>query len=124
MDTFNGLLGLCSAAAVPPAVGTLGAIYEQPSKGRIMLCMFQCWQCLGFCFGSILSGAATKLFNWRASFWLLAIIYLIFTVVAIFAVPKDQDEPEKLGWEALKKFDILGTLCTIAGIALFSSSLR
>ncbi len=125
MDTFNGLLGLCSAAAVPPAVGTLGAIYEQPSKRKnYAFACFSAGNALGFVFGSILSGAATKLFNWRASFWLLAIIYLIFTVVAIFAVPKDQDEPEKLGWEALKKFDILGTLCTIAGIALFSSSLR
>ncbi|KAI9876282.1 MAG: hypothetical protein M1830_006881 [Pleopsidium flavum] len=124
MDTFNGLLGLCSAAAVPPAVGTLGSIYETPGKRKnYAFACFSAGNPLGFVFGGILSGAATKLINWRASFWLLAIIYLVFTVVAIFTVPKDQDESEKFGWEALKKFDILGTLCTIAGIALFSSSL-
>jgi len=35
LDVFGGLLGLWSAAAVPPAVGILGAAYEVPSNARI-----------------------------------------------------------------------------------------
>jgi hypothetical protein len=34
LDVFGGLLGLWSAAAVPPAVGILGAAYERPSKRK------------------------------------------------------------------------------------------
>lgn len=125
MDTLNGFLGLCSAAAVPPAVGILGATYEKPSKRKnYAFACFSAGNPLGFAFGTVLSGVATKLFNWRASFWLLAIIYLIFTVTAIFTVPKDSEEPEQFGWGSLKRFDLFGTVCTIGGIAMFSSSLR
>ena len=125
MDTLNGFLGLCSAAAVPPAVGILGATYEKPSKRKnYAFACFSAGNPLGFVFGSVFSGVATKLFNWRASFWLFAIIYLIFTVTAIFTVPKDSEEPEKFRWASVKKFDIFGAVCTIAGIAMFSSSLR
>ena len=126
LDSFNGLLGICSAAAVPPAVGSLGAIYSKPSKRKnYAFACFSAGNPLGYVFGSVLSGVATNLFTWRASFWLLAIIYAVFTVIAIFTVPKDQaKEPETFGWEALKRFDIIATILSITGIAMFSSSLR
>src|SRR4051812_27383487 len=34
LDALNGVLGLVSAAAVPPAQGILGNIYEKPSKRK------------------------------------------------------------------------------------------
>lgn len=90
LDTFNGLLGLASAAAVPPAAGTLGAAYGKPSKRKnYAFACFSAGNPLGFVFGSIASGIATRLFDWRASLWLLAIIYAAFTILALFTVPKD-----------------------------------
>lgn len=71
LDVFGGLLGLWSAAAVPPAVGILGAAYEKPSsrKNKAFAC-FSAGNPVGFVFGCLLSGAAADLFNWRASFYL------------------------------------------------------
>ncbi len=34
IDVFGGLLGLWSGAAVPPAIGILGAAYSVPSKRK------------------------------------------------------------------------------------------
>lgn len=46
-----------------------------------------------------------------------------FAVVAIFIVPQDTTEKEKLGWDVVKKFDIVGTILTIAGTGMFSAAL-
>ncbi|KAI9788943.1 MAG: hypothetical protein M1835_002004 [Candelina submexicana] len=125
MDIFNGLMGLCSAAAVPPAVGILGAVYEKPSKRKnYAFACFSAGNPLGFAFGSISSGISTKIFGWRASFWWLAIIYVVFTIIAFFTVPEKQQGKERISLAAVKKFDVIGALLVIAGIALFSSSLR
>ncbi|KAF2491371.1 major facilitator superfamily transporter [Lophium mytilinum] len=124
LDIINGVMGVFSASAVPPAQGILGVIYEKPSKrkNKVFAC-FSAGNPLGFVFGSIFSGIATHLFSWRASFWLLAIIYLVFTVIAFFTVPNDTSAKKPLTWETLKKFDIVGTVLTIAGIGMFSASL-
>jgi predicted MFS family arabinose efflux permease len=124
LDIFCGLLGLFSAAAVPPAVGILGAAYEVPSqrKNRAFAC-FSAGNPVGFVMGSIFSGIAANIFNWRASFWLLSIIYLIFFAAAIWTVPKTQKETEKFSFGVLKRFDMFGILLSMAGIALFCSSL-
>ena len=72
LDCFNGLIGVCSAGAVPPAVGALGATYEKPSKRKnYAFACFSAGNPLGFAFGTIFSGIAAKLFGWRSSFWLL-----------------------------------------------------
>ena len=124
MDVFGGLLGLWSAAAVPPAVGILGAAYKMPSKrkNKAFAC-FSAGNPVGFVMGSILSGVAAHLFNWRASFYLLAIIYGVIFIAAIFTVPRTQAETEKFTVKTLKRFDLFGILLSIAGIALFCSSL-
>ena len=125
LDILIGVLGLWSAGAVPPAVGTLGAAYERPSKrkNRAFAC-FAAGNPLGAVLGTIFSGIAAHLFSWRASFFLLAIIYVVFLVISIFTVPKTQKNTEKLSWDALKKFDLVGIFLSMTGIALFSSSLR
>ncbi|KAE8403212.1 major facilitator superfamily domain-containing protein [Aspergillus pseudonomiae] len=124
VDILNGVMGLMSAASVPPAQGMLANIYEKPSKrkNRVFAC-FSAGNPLGFVFGSIFSGIATQLFNWRASFFLLAIIYVVIVAIALVTVPADNTPTEKLSVEAVKRFDVVGTILTVAGIGLFSAAL-
>ncbi|KAK0101214.1 hypothetical protein ONS96_006436 [Cadophora gregata f. sp. sojae] len=125
MDVLCGLLGLFSAAAVPPAVGILGAAYEVPCKRKnYAFACFSAGNPVGFVMGSVLSGVVASVFNWRASFYLLAIVYAGFFVAAIWTVPRTQEGmTEKVEWSVLKKFDLLGVGLSITGIALFCSSL-
>ncbi|KAH6714994.1 major facilitator superfamily domain-containing protein [Leptodontidium sp. MPI-SDFR-AT-0119] len=125
MDVLCGFLGLFSAAAVPPAVGILGAAYAVPCKRKnYAFACFSAGNPVGFVMGSIFSGIASNIFNWRASFYLLAIIYAFFFLAAIWTVPRTQQgQTQKLEWDVLKKFDLLGVLLSITGIALFCSSL-
>lgn len=125
IDILCGILGIWSASAVPPAQGMLGVIYERPSrrKNKVFGC-FSAGNPLGFVFGTIFSGLATKLFNWRAAFWLLAIVYLVVTVVAVFTVPMDTTKKERLDEETLKRLDLPGTAMTILGIGMFCAALR
>lgn len=125
LDVLAGFMGLMSAAAVPPAQGMLGVIYEKPSKRKnAAFACFSAGNPLGFVFGIVCSGIASHLFDWRASFWFLAIIYIIFAAIACFIVPSDTSEKEQLSTEGLKKFDIIGTFLTIAGTGMFSAALR
>ncbi|CAI7648501.1 unnamed protein product [Penicillium glandicola] len=124
MDVFSGILGLFAAAVVPPAVGTLGAVYEKPSKrkNRAFAC-FSAGNPLGFVGGMIISGIASYEYNWRASFWALAVIYAIFTGLTVWTVPPDGFAKMPVNMDTLKKFDLLGTALIIVGFAFFSSSL-
>jgi len=124
LDLLNGVMGLMSAAAVPPAQGLLGVIYARPSRRKnAAFACFSAGNPLGFVFGTIFSGIATQLFNWRASFYLLAIIYFVFSVIAFFTVPTDFTAKEPLTWQTIRRFDFLGCGMTVAGIGLFSAGL-
>lgn len=124
MDVLMGITGLMSAGAVPPAQGLLGVIYDKPSKRKnAVFACFSAGNPLGFVFGMISSGVATQILSWRASFWWIAIVYACFTVVAIFTVPSDPTEKQKLSWETLRRFDIPGVLLVVAGIGMFSGAL-
>lgn len=125
LDILNGVMGLMSAASVPPGQGMLANIYQRPSKrkNRVFAC-FSAGNPMGFVFGSVFSGIATQLFNWRASYFLLAIIYVVVVVVAVFSVPVDHSPKTEISVQAIKRFDIVGTLLTIAGIGMFSGALR
>lgn len=124
LDILNGILGIFSASVVPPAQGMLGVIYSQPGKrkNKVFGC-FSAGNPLGFVFGTIFSGLATQIFNWRASFWLLAIVYLVVSVVAIFTVPNDESKKVTLDKETLKRLDLPGTGMTILGIGMFCAAL-
>ncbi|KAE8443391.1 hypothetical protein EG329_001950 [Mollisiaceae sp. DMI_Dod_QoI] len=124
LDVFGGLLGLWSAASVPPAIGTLGAAYQAPSKRKnYAFACFSAGNPLGFVMGTLFSGIAAHLFNWRASFYLLAIVYLIFFLVSVWTVPVTQHVTQKFTLATLKRFDLFGILLSTAGIALFCASL-
>ncbi|KAF2266116.1 MFS general substrate transporter [Lojkania enalia] len=124
LDILNGVLGIWSASAVPPAQGMLGVVYETPSrrKNKVFGC-FSAGNPLGFVFGSIFSGLATRLFNWRAGFYLLALVYIVITLLAVFTVPNDQTEKQSLDEETLKRLDLPGTAMTILGIGMFCAAL-
>ncbi|THY14882.1 putative transporter [Aureobasidium pullulans] len=124
LDVLNGMMGLMTAASVPPAQGLLGTIYEKPSRRKnAAFACFSAGNPLGFVFGTIFSGIASDLFNWRASFFLLAIIYLVFSALAMFTVPKDTTNKEPFNWTTVKKLDPVGVVLTIAGVGMFCAAL-
>lgn len=124
LDVLSGIMGLMCAAAVPPASGILGVAYEKPSKRKnAAFACFSAGNPLGFVFGTIFGGIAAYLFNWRATFWLMALIFLAFTIIGIFTIPRDWTDKESMSWLTFKKFDIVGTLLTICGIGMFSAAI-
>ena len=124
IDVLCGILGIFSAAAVPPAQGILGTIYDKPSprKNRAFGC-FSAGNPLGFVFGTILSGLFTQVFSWRAGFFFIAITYFVTSIVAFLTVPVDKMPNQKLDRETLLKLDLPGTALTIAGIGMFCAAL-
>lgn len=79
---------------------------------------------MGFVFGTILSGLFTEIFSWRAGFFLLAIVYFVVSVLAVFTVPKDTTPKQSFNSETIKKLDLPGTAMTIFGIGMFCAALR
>ena len=125
LDILCATLGIFSAAAVPPAQGMLGTAYERPCQRKNYA--FGCYSAgspMGFIFGTILAGAFTQIFNWRACFYLLSITYLLISIIAAFTVPKDTLPKQTLDKEAWKKLDLPGTMLTILGIGMFCAALR
>jgi MFS family permease len=129
MDVVCGLMGISSAMVVPPAVGILGAAYNVPSKRKnLAFSAFSAGNPLGFVFGSILCGIATHLSSWRAAFWLLAVLWAIFTALAVWTVPDVEAYDQSLPpLERLKTFfntfDSVGTVLTIFGTGMFAAAL-
>ncbi|KAK0714896.1 major facilitator superfamily-domain-containing protein [Lasiosphaeris hirsuta] len=129
MDIVCGILGVSSAMVVPPAIGIMGAAYDKPSKRKnLAFSAFSAGNPLGFVFGSILSGIATRIFNWRAAYILIAILWALFTVVAIFTIPKVEayplDQPFKERLKTFfKTFDSVGTVMTIFGTGLLTAAI-
>ncbi|KAF2861163.1 major facilitator superfamily transporter [Piedraia hortae CBS 480.64] len=124
LDVINGVMGLWCAAAVPPAVGILGSAYEKPSKRKnYAFACFSAGNPLGYVFGTIFGGLATYLFGWRASYWLMAIIFVVFAAAGVWTIPKDDALKARVNLETLKKFDIPGVVCIIFGIGMFSAAL-
>jgi MFS family permease len=125
LDILCGVLGIWSAAAVPPAQGMLGTVYEKPSpRKNKSFGAFSAGNPLGFVFGTILAGLFTQIFSWRAGFFLLAIVYFCITLVAYFTVPQDTMAKRKLDEETVKRLDLPGTAMTILGIGMFCAALR
>ncbi|KAI0541239.1 major facilitator superfamily domain-containing protein [Xylaria digitata] len=122
-----GVLGIPAAMVVPPAIGILGTAYATPSKRKnAAFSSFSAGNPLGFVFGTILCGIATQLFNWRASFILLSIIWAVFTVFAFWAVPNVETferAPLRQRLGALRQFDYVGTILTIFGTGMFTAGL-
>ncbi|KAJ9633039.1 hypothetical protein H2204_007429 [Knufia peltigerae] len=125
LDIFCGLLGLSSAASVPPAIGKLGAVYNKPSrrKNRAFAC-FSAGNPVGFVLGAFISGIVMTVSTWRAAFWVIAVIYAFFTFVAWWTTPPDNEQTlGGFNMATFVKFDLLGAILAIAGVAMFTASL-
>lgn len=125
LDVFCGLVGLCSAASVPAAIGTLGAAYPQPSRRKnIAFACFSSGNPLGFGAGALLSGFLNKSMPWRASFWTLAVIYGLVAALSWWTVPPEDDCSRfSHGFMTLTQLDWPGAIAIIAGIALLLSGI-
>ncbi len=124
MDVLCALLGLCSAASVPPAIGIIGAAYKHQSKRKNMaFAIYSAGNPLGFVVGCFISGVSFQVSTWRTSFWVLAVLYGILSVAAYFSVPLDEIARASFTWETLKKFDYVGVILVSSGLALFTASL-
>ena len=120
LDLVCGLLGLCSAASVPAAIGILGAVYSRPSrrKNKAFAC-FSSGNPIGFGAGALLSGAVNRSMSWRASFWTLAVIYGLIAAISWWTVPMDRNQSPCITDTAkLTQLDWLGATTIIAGLAL------
>ena len=74
---------------------------------------------------AFVAGIVTTITTWRAVFWTLCFIYSIFTVITWWTVPPNDAHQLKgrLDLDTLRKFDFLGALLAVAGIAMFVASL-
>ena len=125
LDVFCGLLGISSAASVPPAIGKLGAVYDKPSrrKNRAFAC-FSGGNPVGFVLGAFISGITMQISSWRATFWVMSVIYAFFFFAAWWTTPPDTEQMlGGLNMETFVKFDLLGALLAVGGIAMFTASL-
>ncbi|KAI5919851.1 major facilitator superfamily domain-containing protein [Camillea tinctor] len=122
-----GVLGLASAMVVPPAIGILGAAYTTPSRRKnVAFSAFSAGNPLGFVFGTIICGIATQLSSWRASFVVLCVLWVLFTIHALWAVPSVENfdrAPLRERLAGLKHFDYVGTILTIFGTGMFTAGL-
>ncbi|EXJ82954.1 hypothetical protein A1O3_06771 [Capronia epimyces CBS 606.96] len=125
LDVFCGLLGLSSAASVPPAIGKLGAVYDKPSrrKNRAFAC-FSAGNPVGFVLGAFIAGVVMQISTWRAAFWVMSVIYAFFALAAWWTTPHDIEQSlGGLNMETFVKFDMLGALLAVAGVAMFTASM-
>ncbi|EEP81267.1 predicted protein [Uncinocarpus reesii 1704] len=107
LDIFSGFVGLCSAAVVPPAVGTLGAVYEKPSRRKnIAFSCFSAGNPLGFIpHGSCLQNEIAKIYEislsgdapngWKTGY-VIALLVIGVLLVAAF-----------LYWQSIAKYPLM-----------------
>lgn len=129
MNILCGILGLSSAMVVPPAIGILGAAYSVPSRRKNMaFAAFSAGNPLGFAVGSIAGGVAARIFDWRACFILLCIVWAVLGFVSIWVVPGNVEAFEPAPFKerlkiALEQFDSVGTVLTVLGVGMLTASL-
>ena len=121
MNVLCGFLGLGTAAVSPPAIGTLFATYPEGRRRNKATGALGTGNPIGFILGSVSSGVATKYYSWRASFIVIAIFFGLITVSSIWTMPSI---PRSGSLRAeVRRFDYLGTVLTVVGMALVSAGL-
>lgn len=121
LNVFCGFLGLGTAVIAPPAIGTLFATYPEGTRLNKAAGALGSGNPVGFILGSISSGIATRIFNWRASFMVVAIFFFVMTVLAAWTMPTIP-RPGHLG-SLGRRFDYLGTALIVFGMGLFTAAL-
>lgn len=125
LDVLTGVLGLFNASGVPAAQGLLSLSYPAHATKRrnYAFACFSAGNPMGFALGAFLGGGAAELFDWRAGFWLMAIIFFAFAVIGAATIPQDSAPKEPLNTETVKRLDLVGVFCVVFGIGMFSASL-
>ncbi|KAH6634588.1 major facilitator superfamily-domain-containing protein [Chaetomium sp. MPI-SDFR-AT-0129] len=130
MDVVCGLLGVSGAMVVPPAIGIMGAAYSVPSKRKNMaFSAFSAGNPLGFVLGCVVSGVATMVVDWRASYVLIGILWAVFAVLAWWGVPGGVEAyGEGVGLKErvrmfVRTFDFGGTAMTVLGTGLVTAGI-
>ena len=129
MDVVCGIIGISAAMVVPPAIGIMGAAYSVPSKRKnLAFSSFSAGNPLGFVFGTITGGVATQIFNWRATYIFLCILWALFTMLAVWMVPRVEAYPpgEPLRTRLrtfVSTFDFLGTFLTVTGCGFITAAI-
>ncbi|KAK4933988.1 hypothetical protein LTR66_015784 [Elasticomyces elasticus] len=103
---------------------TAGAIYEKPSrrKNRAFAC-FSAGNPIGFVLGALIGGIATDIASWRASIWVITIVYAFLTCAAYFTTPKDAEQSVgKFNTATLSQMDWLGAFLAVTGISTFTAA--
>lgn len=120
---INAFFGLFSAAAVTPALGQLGSVYNKPSKrrNRAFAC-FSAGNPIGYVGGSLISGVVMQLSGWRACFWSFAVLNAIFAILVLWTVPS-HSAPGGSIWDVMSRFDVIGALSITGGVSMLSSAL-
>jgi MFS family permease len=121
MNVLCGCVGLGTAAISPPAIGMLLATYPEGRRKNKAMGALGSGNPLGFIMGSLSSGLATKLYSWRASFIVVAIFFFVLTLFAVWTMPVIPRSTNVK--QELKRFDWLGTVLTVMGVALLCAGL-
>ncbi len=121
MNVLCGFLGLGTAIIAPPAIGTLFATYPEGTRRNRVAGAMGAANPLGFIFGSVSSGLATKYASWRQSFMVIAVFFFVLAGMAVWTMPAIPRAGN--AGKQLKEFDYLGTLLVIAGMACVSAAL-
>lgn len=121
MNILCGFLGLGTAMIAPPAIGTLFATYNEGQRLNKATGALGAGNPLGFILGSFSSGITTKYFSWRVSFIVVSIFFFLMTLLAVWTMPSIPRAGDTS--LAAKNFDYLGTVLTIAGMALVAAAL-
>ncbi|KAK2624927.1 hypothetical protein QTJ16_005296 [Diplocarpon rosae] len=121
MNVLCGFLGLGTAIIAPPAMGTLFATYPAGIRRNRVTGAMGAANPLGFIFGSMSSGLATKYASWRQSFFVVAVFFFVMGVMAVWTMPS-MPRCESSS-QLIKEFDYLGTVLAIAGLACISAAL-
>ncbi|PBP16863.1 MFS general substrate transporter [Diplocarpon rosae] len=121
MNVLCGFLGLGTAIIAPPAMGTLFATYPAGIRRNRVTGAMGAANPLGFIFGSMSSGLATKYASWRQSFFVVAVFFFVMAVMAVWTMPSMPRSESSS--QLVKDFDYLGTVLAIAGLACVSAAL-
>jgi MFS family permease len=121
LNVLCGFLGFGTAAISPPAIGILFAAYPEGRRRNLVTGALGAANPIGFLLGSISSGLATRIFDWRASFLCISIFFFAMAIMAFWTMPL-LIRSGKLS-TMIKRFDYLGTVLTIMGMSLFSAAL-
>lgn len=121
MNVLCGFLGLGTAIIAPPAIGTLFATYPEGTRRNRVTGAMGAANPLGFIFGSVSSGLATKYASWRQSFLVITVFFFVLAGMAVWTMPAIPRAGN--AGKLLKEFDCLGTLLAVTGMACVSAAL-